>query len=273
MTRDEADANGRSIILFGQAGIGKTTFASNFPSAVFLPAASEQGARELEASGVLDGVRQLRPFEDFNDLEDRIRSVMRAGKEEVGTLVIETVQHALDACIATCLAEKFDGDDGESRSGFNNFGKGYKTTKTHYVQPLRDMLDRVRAKGIHVVLTGHTEIGTRTNPDGDDFAVETPSDMNEKLWKVFEKWCEAMMLYTLDVNTDENSTRMSKVTDYRRALIGHVEPRFNGKTRWGLSERVFDTATEDEPDLDGSKLYAAFCKEARIDPETLAHVR
>ena len=269
------DVRGRSICFLGRTGMGKTTLVSNFPNAVILPAAHEQGAAELKAAGILPDVRQMRAWVTHYDLLSRINEFAEWAESFKGqtTLVIETVQHVVEAALRQCLQDDFAGNDSKKEGGFNHYGAGTAKTKTDYLQPLRDRLDQLRDEGVHIVFTGHTDRREQKNPHGDDFVVEGVTDITEKLWKVFEKWAECVLLYTFEIKTEEGKGfDAAKAKSGTRVILGHLTPTFDGKTRWGLAETVYEQSADDEPDVDGSEMYAHFCKIAGIDPATLRHV-
>lgn len=76
-----------TVLLYGRTKIGKSTFCSNLPGAIFL--ATEAGLNHVDVFQV-----QIGKWEDLLDAGKEIA----AGKHEFRTVVIDTIDNAFNAC-------------------------------------------------------------------------------------------------------------------------------------------------------------------------------
>ena len=114
-------------VLYGPEGIGKSTFASHFPSPVFID--TEGGTKRLN-------VARLPQPTSWAMLLDEVAEV-RKGNVPCSTLVIDTADWAERLCIqAVCARAKVNGIEDFG------YGKGYTYVKEEFSK-LLDALEEV----------------------------------------------------------------------------------------------------------------------------------
>ena len=132
-------------VLYGPEGIGKSTFASHFPSPVFID--TEGGTKRLN-------VARLPQPTSWAMLLDEVAEV-RKGSVPCGTLVLDTADWAERLCIqAVCARAKVNGIEDFG------YGKGYTYVKEEFAK-LLDALEEVLNAGHNVVVLAPTP---RTRP-------------------------------------------------------------------------------------------------------------
>lgn len=137
------------IVVYGQEGVGKSTFASKFPDPVFI---------DTEGStGQLDVARFDAPT-SWEMLMQQVEYV-RQNPDVCRTLVIDTADWAEKLCIrAVC--------DRANKDGVEDFGwgKGYTYVQEEFGK-LINKLTEVIDKGINVVFTAHAQMRKVEQPD------------------------------------------------------------------------------------------------------------
>ena len=137
------------IVVYGQEGVGKSTFASKFPDPVFI---------DTEGStGQLDVARFDAPT-SWEMLMQQVEYV-RQNPDVCRTLVIDTADWAEKLCIrAVC--------DRANKDGIEDFGwgKGYTYVQEEFGK-LINKLTEVIDKGINVVFTAHAQMRKVEQPD------------------------------------------------------------------------------------------------------------
>ena len=127
-------------VLYGPEGIGKSTFAAQFPAPVFID--TEGGTKRLN-------VARLPAPTSWAMLLDEVAEVSR-GNVPCGTLVIDTADWAERLCIdAVCARAKVKGIEDFG------YGKGYTYAKEEFGK-LLDALEEVLNTGHNVVVLGVT---------------------------------------------------------------------------------------------------------------------
>lgn len=139
----------QKVVLYGTEGIGKTTFASHFPSPVFIDTES--------STDHLDVARTEKPT-SWTMLISFVKefAMMPGGYQ---TLVIDTVDWAEQLCVEHICAQ-------HQKKGIEEFpyGTGYVFVREEMGRFL-NLLDEVIDAGMNVVLTAHTQIRKFEQPD------------------------------------------------------------------------------------------------------------
>jgi len=129
--------NEYTYLIYGEPKVGKTTFASNFPNAIF--AATEAGHRFVEVYK-----QDIRNWDDFKQLaRDLIKE-----EHEFKTLVVDTVDN-----LYTMAAKSVCMEMGISHQSDADFGKAYDRIK----QQLMDIITALTQRGMGMVFLSHVD--------------------------------------------------------------------------------------------------------------------
>lgn len=139
----------KKVVIYGPEGIGKSTFASQFPEPVFI---------DTEGSTNSMDVARLPKPTSWQMLLDEIQYI-KSHPDVCKTLVIDTIDWAESMCIQ-CICDK------HQKSGIEDFGygNGYVYTKEEMGRFLNRLSEVVEA-GVNVVLTAHAQIRKFEQPD------------------------------------------------------------------------------------------------------------
>lgn len=139
----------KKVVIYGPEGIGKSTFASQFPDPVFI---------DTEGSTNSMDVARLPKATSWQMLQEEIEYI-RANPEVCRTLVIDTIDWAEQMCIQSIC-------DKHHKSGIEDFGygNGYVYVKEELGRFLNKLSEVVEA-GVNVVLTAHAQIRKFEQPD------------------------------------------------------------------------------------------------------------
>lgn len=143
------------VVLSGPEGIGKSTFAANAPTPLFI--AAEDG---------LTGLEQVDRFTPatFKELQDFLSEVEGAPTVEFKTLAIDTADW-LERLIQDHCCKR----DSQKNIESYGYGKGYKIVEPELVSLLAQ-LDRIRHKHrVGIIILSHVQIKTHTPPGSDPF--------------------------------------------------------------------------------------------------------
>jgi hypothetical protein len=164
-------------VLYGPEGIGKSTFAAQFPAPVFID--TEGGTKRLN-------VARLPAPTSWAMLLDEVAEVSR-GNVPCGTLVIDTADWAERLCIdAVCARAKVKGIEDFG------YGKGYTYAKEEFGK-LLDALEEVLNTGHNVVVLAHAAITKFEQPDAvgnyDRWSMKT----SKQVAPLLREWCDMLL--------------------------------------------------------------------------------
>lgn len=137
--------------IYGVPKIGKSTFAAQFPDALFLP--TEPGLSHLDVyqappdgSGITSWAQLLNILQEVAEM--RKASIAQGVKPPFQTLVIDTADAAYKLCVAhTCGARKIE------HPGDLDRGKGYEFVNNEFERVMRRMM----MLGFGVILISHAK--------------------------------------------------------------------------------------------------------------------
>ena len=213
------------VVLYGPEGIGKSTFASRFPSPVFID--TEGGTKRLD-------VRRMPAPTCWAMLMDEVASVSR-NDIDCRTLVIDTADWAEQLCIRQVC-------DKAGVSGIEDFGygKGYTYLKEAFAQ-LLDALEEVIRSGRNVVMTAHAQLSKFEQPDEmgqyDRWTMKTSKQVAQML----REWCDMLLFAnykTIVVRDGDGKNAKSKATGGKRVMYTTHHPCWDAKNRAGLPDEL-----------------------------------
>lgn len=215
------------IVLYGSEGIGKSTFASQFPRAVFI---------DTEGStSHMDVLRTPKPT-SWSLLLGQVDYFLQH-TSELGTLVIDTAdwaerlcaQHIIDAAKVSSL-ESF------------GYGKGYVMLAEEFgklLNKLQDLVDR----GINVVLTAHAYMRKFELPEEQGAYDRWELKLGKKTAPLVKEWCDLLLFAnykTIVVNVDgQGATKgKNKANGGRRVMYATHHTCWDAKNRFGLADEL-----------------------------------
>lgn len=175
--RKQSKDQPQRVLIYGSGGVGKTTFASEFPDAIFL---DTQGG-----TAMLDVASFPKP-DTFTDVQSAIKS-LRDDKHEYKTLVVDLLDD-VESMIWSHMCSR----DKESSIESYGYGKGYKVALSEW-RALLASLDALRgSRGMEIVLVAHSAIRTFKNPEGDDYD-RYGLQLHEQASSLIRGWCDTVL--------------------------------------------------------------------------------
>lgn len=213
------------VVLYGPEGIGKSTFASQFPDPVFID--TEGGTKRLN-------VARLPAPTSWQMLLDEVAEVAR-DNVPCGTLVIDTADWAERLCIdAVCARFKVKGIEDFG------YGKGYTYAKEEFAR-LLDALGEVLAAGKHVVVTAHAQISRFEQPDAVGSYDRWTMKTSKQVAPLLREWCDMLLFAnykTVVEKAGAGANAKNKASGGKRVLYTTHNPCWDAKNRFGLPDEV-----------------------------------
>ncbi|MCC8067011.1 MAG: AAA family ATPase [Clostridiales bacterium] len=217
----------KKVVIYGVEGIGKSTFAAQFPDPVFID--TEDSTKDMDVA------RFDKPT-SWEMLLSEVRYVI-SNPDCCRTLVIDTADWAeqmeLDALMA-----KNHWDSIETPG----YGKGYQYSAEEFGRFL-NLLSDVAAKGINVVMTAHAWLKKIEQPDEMGAYDHWEMKTSKKVAPLIREWADMVLFAnykTIVVNVDgQGSTKgKNKAQGGRRIMYTTHHPCWDAKNRYGLPDEL-----------------------------------
>lgn len=218
----------KKVVVYGPEGIGKSTFASQFPDPVFI---------DTEGSTSAMDVARFPKVTSWQMLLEQIDHV-RIHPDICKTLVIDTIDWAEQMCVESIC-------DKHHKSGIEDFGygNGYVYTKEEFGRFLNKLTEVVEA-GVNVVLTAHAQIRKFEQPDElgayDRWELKLGKKTASQTSPLVKEWADMLLFAnykTISVAVDDKSKK-HKAQGGRRVMYTAHHPCWDAKNRYGLPDEV-----------------------------------
>ncbi len=220
----------QKIVLYGPEGIGKSSFAAQFPDPLFID--TEGSTRQMN-------VRRLPRPTSWSMLMQMITEVAQ-NTDVCKTLVIDTVDWAERLCsehICQSAQKKSIEDFG--------YGKGYVLVKEEFGRML-NLLSDVVEKGINVVLTAHCILRKFERPDEsgayDRWELKLGNKTGSQISALVKEWSDLLLFANYkETIIESGDTKRKKAYGGQRVMYTQHHPAWDAKNRYGLPpELPFD---------------------------------
>jgi len=212
----------KKVVVYGPEGIGKTTFAAQFPDPVFI---------DTEGSTNDYDVARFPAPSSWQMLMDEVREV----KNNPGmcrTLIIDTADWAEHLC------EKHVCQHGQVQSieGFG-YGKGYTYLREEFGRLLNELTDVV-GTGVNVVLTAHAQMRKFEQPDEMGAYDRWEMKLSKQVAPIVKEWANMILFcnYKTFVVKENKSAAKGKAQGGQRVMYTTHHPCWDAKNRYGLPE-------------------------------------
>lgn len=247
---DERTSHGKFLMLYSEAGEGKTTLAAQFPSPVFIVTSGEQGVYLYKERGVISRnipVVPLDPLFQHTDIPvgtghpgwmkcmaamQRFRDAPHQHK----TLVIDSTSGLQDICFQHCASVLFDGNmDGKE---FCDFYRGYsKAAEVFWSGEFLPLCLEIVAKGYNIVLIAHSTFKPVSNPTGPDFDQYRPA-LYKTIYEYTKKDLHGIFFIGREINVVIDQKTKKKQTLGDRRFIGLSPNAYYTAKTWCTPEGV-----------------------------------
>lgn len=216
----------KKVVLYGPEGIGKSSFAAQFPNPIFID--TEGSTTEMDVN------RTPKPT-SWEMLRQQVQWVKQQ-RGQFGTLIIDTIDWAEMLCVESVCA--IHGKKGVEDFGY---GKGYTYVAEEIGRFLNLLTDVIEA-GIHVVLTAHMQIVKFEQPDEmgayDRYQLKLGQKTGSRTAALVKEWADMVLFFnykTFSVATDKEGKK-NKAQGGTRTVYANHHPTWDAKNRQGLPD-------------------------------------
>ena len=217
----------KKVVIYGPEGIGKSTFAAQFPDPLFI---------DTEGSTKHMDVNRMDKPTSWEMIKQQVSFVKQ--NRPCSTLIIDTFDWAEQLCIEH-ICSSYD------KKGIEDFGygNGYVYEKEE-VGKFLNLLDEIIDVGINVVVTAHAQIRKFEQPDElgayDRWELKLGKKTASQISPLIKEWADIVLFAnykTFAVQTDEKGKKF-KAQGGLRVMYTQHNPCWDAKNRFGLAEEV-----------------------------------
>lgn len=219
-------ARAQRVIIYGPEGIGKSSFAAQFPEPLFI---DTEGSTDN-----MDVARMDKPT-SYTMLKNQIAFV-KANPTCCKTLIIDTIDWAESLIVEDVCAQ-------HGKKGIEDFGwgNGYTYTKEE-VGRFLNMLQDLIELGINVVLTAHAQMRKFEQPDEmgayDRWELKLGKKTSSQTAPLVKEWADMVLFANYKTVVMTTDTKKKKATGGQRVIYTQHHPAWDAKNRHGLPEEI-----------------------------------
>ena len=212
----------KKIVIYGPEGIGKSTFASQFPDPLFIDI--EGGTSNLD-------IRRIKCNKSWDELIAVVKEIIK-NPTICKTVVLDTADWAESLC-SNAVCEKYRKNNIEDFS----YGKGYVYLVDEFSKLLK-LMDELIEIGINVVITAHAKPRKFELPEEQGAFDRYEMKLTKQVAPLIKEWSDALFFvnYKIYVVTTENNSK--KAQGGKRVLYTTHHPAYDAKNRFDLPEEL-----------------------------------
>lgn len=217
----------QKVVVYGPEGIGKSTFASQFPQPIFI---------DTEGSTTHMDVARLPKPTSWTMLLEEVRYVINT-PGLCKTLVVDTADWAESLCVSEiCARNHWSGIEDPG------YGKGYVYLADEFGK-LLNLLSELTEKGINIVITAHAMMRKFEQPDELGAYDRWELKLQKKTAPLVKEWADMVLFAnykTLVVNVDGKGAQKgkNKAQGGQRIMYTSHHSCWDAKNRHGLREEL-----------------------------------
>jgi hypothetical protein len=215
------------IVIYGTEGIGKSTFASDAPSPIFL--CSEKGTERLD-------VARFPEPHSWREVLDAVEA-LTTEPHEYKTLAIDTLDWLEPMVWAQTCATKKNGEKRAEHIEDYGFAKGYEYALDTWRQLLSRLDVLSERRKMHIILVAHSHVTTFKSPDTEDFQ-RYELAVHKKASALIKQWADHVLFAMLETLTHKQNNRAKGITTGERVILSTRTAAYDAKNRGGLPERL-----------------------------------
>lgn len=209
------------ICVYGESGIGKTTFASGFPKPIFLCA--ENGMGEVDA-----------PHVEITSYPVFLEALQDKDIEQFETIVVDSLDW-LESLVYQWMLNKYQVDSITKVGG--GYG-AYVSVALSEWQKIVKLLNTLRSKGKNIVLISHYQIKPYHDPTQVEAYDKFKLKLQDRVSALITEWIDVLLFARFETFVKEGAgmKKNKAVSTGKRVAYPYSQAAFDAKTRFKMPE-------------------------------------
>jgi len=208
------------IAIHGVHGVGKSTFAAQAPSPIFLP--TEDGLTSID-------VPHFPLATSLQQVWDYMTTLIKED-HDYKTFVVDSLDW-----LQKLIWEKVCEENKVASIEKIGYAKGYIFAMKHW-EKFVNGCNKLRDQGMAIVLIAHNEIKTFSPPDGESYD-RYIIKLHRHAATMIEEWADCVLFANFKVFVDSDDGKVVN-NDPERVLYSANRPAWRAKTRYNLPEEM-----------------------------------
>ena len=211
----------QKVVIYGPEGIGKSTFAAQFPNPLFCDTEGSTKNMDVRRFDRPDSAQMIYECIDY----------VKAHSDCCSTFVLDTADWAEKLLSKSVCARS-------KKSGIEDFGygKGYTYLMEEFGKLLNQLEDLIDL-GIHVVVNAHAALQKFEQPDENGAYDRWSLKLTKQDSPLLKEWADAVLFINYKTYVEKSEkTGKNKATGGKRVMYTAHHPCWDAKNRWGLPD-------------------------------------
>ena len=215
------------IMIYGEEGIGKSSFAAGAPNMIFIH--TEDGL------GQIDCIHYERVARTYDEVMERLEWV-RDGEHEFQTVAVDSLDW-LERLIWARVCADYGVRSIEKADG--GYGRGYNHAAAYW----KDFLDRLTEirdkRNMAVILTAHAKVEHFEDPEHPAYDRYSPR-LHKAACSMVREWVDAVLFATHRMRYDSETGRATPIgaDGGERIIRANGAPACIAKNRFGITGEI-----------------------------------
>lgn len=213
------------LVVYGTDGIGKSTFAADAPSPVFIPTVDGEP---------LAGLPQFPIVTAFPQIIDALRTLAK-GDHTFRTVILDSLD-AMERLIHAWVALEKGKDNIEEIP----YGKGFTFALEHW-QTILTALDYLRSRGMTVICIAHADIKRFDSPETEPYE-RYQMKLHKSASAIIREWADIVGFANREVLIESTDVGFKKEVNRgkagKRLLYLEERPSHHAKNRYSLPAKI-----------------------------------
>lgn len=208
-----------TLLVYGPPGVGKTTFASEAKSPVFVGDSGESGHLDVDRFPTTSTYEEV--LEHLNDIKE----------ESYKTVVVDNLSF-IEPLVWDKVCRDTKAPSIERALG--GYAKGYIEALKYWGE-IRDALRVLRdEKGMNVILVAHSRVKAINDPISASMYDKVIVDLHDKAMNLFYRWVDNAFFINYEVLTNKDDSGKMRAYNEEGKRVIYTESRtgFEAKTRF-----------------------------------------
>jgi hypothetical protein len=208
----------RRVLLYGQEGVGKSSWAAGAPRPLFLDFEGGLGDLDVESTERIESWDQLRQVMNWIHSQPH-------GYQSIVFDTVDWMEHLLHAWIC----QKSSVETIEKAAG--GYGKGYVEAAT-VLQQFLTLCEKklMQERGLNIVMLGHCSPVKVNNPEAEAYEQWAP-DVHKTAASLLREWCDEVLFASFRTYVRDSATNDQKSQKPKRFLAIGDDERYIRTTR------------------------------------------
>lgn len=210
------------MCVYGDAGIGKTTFASTAPKTLFIT--TEEGTNEMDVARV-----QVNSWEEMTSL----LSELIEKPTDYKTIAIDSLDQ-----LEVLIHKKVAVDENKGSIEEIGWAKGYIFALNYWIQFIDSLKELRNAQNKNIILVSHAHLRSKNDPQYNETYDRYELKLHRKASELVKECVDMLLFIKKEIAFKKDGNKTKAFDMDRRLIYTEMQAAFDAKNRYGLPPEI-----------------------------------